>query len=241
MKKNQAIDIHPGGTYWMGGSSSPEQVRVLTYVLVQDAQNPNARQVLFETVPIEKSVGTPRRMMESIFESLVKSGMNSRERWLKNYLETDGLSDQQKTALQEDLDDIKRTRSGFNPGNQSKREDLARLSVLIAHPGPEDIWAQIDAATGSCCNSKSNATDASGRFIYECTAFGFNHVKDLHEKFEIVDVRWGESSILKSVLDKIEQQEREQQIALYAGTDLRETVFTKKADKPEKDPGSPTP
>ena len=198
--KINGIDIQEGCLYYIGVTHHPHLVLVSHIVepdkpLVLGGHGTNAPGIVeFETVPIDTA--EPQRMMASIFASMVKSGTKTQiQRLLANDTQD---AQMRKSQLQAVLE-------GRQPGQASTRIAQSRLIVYVAPRSGSsvgDLWRTIDAATGGCCNGLQRGAGPQGRDLYECTAFGDAHARELtqHPDFEVVQVMWGKDDITDQIL-----------------------------------------
>jgi hypothetical protein len=181
-------------TYWIGASSSPEHVRVRELLSLESFSRP---MVLFERLPIGDPEGLPERMDIAVFTSMVASGSRRRIESLQHFVQASSRSShpyppERIQEVREEISALEAVLAGAEQQPESSREDCARYTVHIVSPATAgDIWGAIDAATGGCCDSRSNEPDETGCHIYECTAYDLAQVEDLRERFDVRKVLWG--------------------------------------------------
>lgn len=187
------LHILKNRTYWIGASSSPEAVRVRDLLLLESFFRPIA---LFERLPISDPEGQPERMDLAVFTSLVASGSRRRIESLQHFVQASLRSGhpyppEHIQVVRAEIAAIEAVLAGAEQPEVS-REDCARYTVFIAAPAAAgDIWGAIDLATGGCCNSRTNEPDETGCHVYECSAFGMDHLVDISRQFEVRRVMWG--------------------------------------------------
>ena len=185
-------------TYWIGASSSPEHVRVRELLPLESFSRP---MVLFERLPISNPERQPERMDLAVFTSMVASGSRRRIESLQHFVQASSRSShpyppERIQEVREEIFALEAVLAGAEQQPEVSREDCARYTVHIASPAAAgDIWGAIDAATGGCCNSRSNEPDETGCHIYECTAFDLAQLEALRERFDVRKVFWGEREV----------------------------------------------
>ncbi len=209
------MDLHEGGLYWIGGSHSPDQVRIHGFEPMGDPRNPTRRFVLFERVPLRSFEPAPERMEEDIFRLLAGTGMQNRIETMEGYASAHARHGHSCEDIHAEIAGLQMSLAGSNPANVHAREDCSRMTVHIAHPAGEDAWSKIDALTGGCCNSRTNDPDASGNFTYECSCFGVEMFDALDKAFNVREVRIGDSpDDQRDALRAIVAQRAEQSAAI---------------------------
>ncbi|MHB1955988.1 MAG: hypothetical protein ACYDBH_06435 [Acidobacteriaceae bacterium] len=206
------IPLVEGGVYYMGHSSLPTRIRILQIEKETLVRGMPSQRVRYERLPLRDRVPKPFYLDSAghagsedagLLAGAIRRGTETRLKQLQHTLRCAHGERSEVSWLTREIAHLQSVLDGV-PVTPTDRIDCATLEGLVAAPRlAGDAWRLIDALTGGCCNGARE--DGLGGTLYECSVFGTEGFRLLHDDPRIVFLRvlWNGEDVQQELLGRI--------------------------------------
>lgn len=206
------IPLVEGGVYYMGRSDAPARIRIFQIEAETFVRGAPSQRVRYERLPLRDRVADPEALSRAghmgsedvgLMAGVIRRGTETRLKQLQHTLRVSHGSRSEVSWLTREIAHLQSVLDGV-PVTPTDRIDCAIMEGLVAAPRlAGDAWRLIDALTGGCCNGTRE--DGLGGTLYECSVFGTEGFRLLHDDPRIVflHVLWNGEDVQQELLGRI--------------------------------------